>query len=265
MTGKTHLNLGVALALAAGLAFVSSCGQSTPDKAPGPSGTPAGKPPATVPAPAPAPKPPDPGTTTPEPKPPVADPTAPKPQPPAADQPPAVSPAAPAKAGKETVWIEDGLPAGAAEQADGEDAWTWVTENPAPQSGKKAHQSNAADGEHQHFFTGATETLEVKAGDKLFTWVWLDAANPPKEVMLQWHENESWEHRAYWGENSIDWGADGTESRQSLGALPAAGKWVRLEVPAAKVGLEGRTLDGMAFTLFGGKAAWDCAGKAAGQ
>jgi hypothetical protein len=36
---------------------------------------------------------------------------------------------------------------------------------------------------------------------------------------------------------------------------------VRLEVPAALVGLEGRTLNGMAFTLFGGRATWDRAGK----
>ena len=46
-----------------------------------------------------------------------------------------------------------------------------------------------------------------------------------------------------------------------MGALPAAGQWVRLEVPAALVGLEGRTLSGMAFTLYGGRATWDYAGK----
>jgi len=166
-----------------------------------------------------------------------------------------------AKATNDLVWIEDELPAGANAQQDGEDAWTWVEANPAPQSGKKCHQSNAADGEHQHFFTDATATLEVKAGDKLVVWVWLDKDGPPTEIMLQWHEGGSWEHRAYWGANSIDWGADGTESRVSMGALPAAGKWVRLEVPADKLGLEGKTLDGMAFTLFGGKAAWDAAGK----
>jgi hypothetical protein len=173
----------------------------------------------------------------------------------------AVKVKAPAKAANDAVWIEDDLPAGANAQQDGEDAWTWVEANPAPQGGKKCHQSNAADGEHQHFFTDATATLEIKAGDKLVAWVFLDKDNPPTEIMLQWHEGGSWEHRAYWGANSVDWGADGTESRLSMGALPAAGKWVRLEVGADKVGLEGKTLDGMAFTLFGGKASWDAAGK----
>ena len=47
-----------------------------------------------------------------------------------------------------------------------------------------------------------------------------------------------------------------------MGALPPTGQWVRLEVPAAQVGLEGRTLNGMAFTLYDGRATWDYAGKA---
>ena len=68
--------------------------------------------------------------------------------------------------------------------------------------------------------------------------------------------------RAYWGANLISWGTDGTVSRRYMGALPAVGQWVRLEVPAAQVGLEGRTLNGMAFTLYGGRATWDAAGKA---
>jgi hypothetical protein len=40
---------------------------------------------------------------------------------------------------------------------------------------------------------------------------------------------------------------------------------VRLEVPAATVGLEGRIVGGMAFTLFDGTATWDRAGKRALQ
>ena len=39
---------------------------------------------------------------------------------------------------------------------------------------------------------------------------------------------------------------------------------MRLEVPAVQVGLEGRTVDGMAFTLFDGRATWDRAGIATG-
>jgi RHS repeat-associated protein len=39
---------------------------------------------------------------------------------------------------------------------------------------------------------------------------------------------------------------------------------VRLEVPANLVGLEGRSLKGMAFTLYNGRATWDRTGKASG-
>lgn len=46
-----------------------------------------------------------------------------------------------------------------------------------------------------------------------------------------------------------------------MGPLPAAGSWVRLEVPANLVGLEGYTLHGMAFSMWGGRATWDRAGK----
>jgi len=66
---------------------------------------------------------------------------------------------------------------------------------------------------------------------------------------------------AYWGENLIAWGADGTASQQPMGGLPAAGQWVRLEVPASLVGLEGRTLSGMNFILYNGRATWDYTGK----
>ena len=159
------------------------------------------------------------------------------------------------------VWVDDALPMGAAMGSDGGDTWTWVSSNPAPFSGTLAHQSKVASGEHQHFFFNASATLDVTVGDTLFVYVYLDPANPPSEVMLQWHDGTNWEHRAYWGANQIPWGTNGSASRRSMGTLPAAGQWVRLEVPAALVGMEGRTLKGMAYTLYNGRATWDRAGK----
>src|SRR5262249_29001637 len=137
-----------------------------------------------------------------------------------------------ASTGAETVWVEDAVPTGAWQAADGGDAWTWVSSNPTPYSGGLASQSNLGAGEHQHYFYNATSTLTLGTGDKLFAYVYLDPANPPSEVMLQWNVDGSWEHRAYWGANNIGWGVDGTASRQFMGALPATGGWVRLEVPA---------------------------------
>jgi len=114
---------------------------------------------------------------------------------------------------------------------------------------------------HQHFFQGATEPLIATEGEVLYAYVFLDPSQMPSEVMLQWNNNGSWEHRCYWGSNSIGWGIDGTASRRFMGPLPPAGQWVRLEVPVELVGLTGRKIRGMAFTLFNGRATWDRAGK----
>jgi RHS repeat-associated protein len=145
------------------------------------------------------------------------------------------------------VMMDDSIPAGATPGADGGYGWNWTGARPNEMV-------------HQHYFDGATNTLNVNAGDVLYTWAWLDPANMPQQLMLQWNDG-SWDHRAYWGENKIGWGVDGTASRKYMGGLPAGGGWVKLEVPASAVGLEGRTVKGMAFTLYGGRAAWDKAGK----
>ncbi len=118
-------------------------------------------------------------------------------------------------------------------------------------------------GEHQRMFYGASATLAVNTGDTLVAYVYLDAAVAPDQVMLQFRVGSSWEHRAYWGANYIALGTDGTDSRRSMGALPDTGRWVRLEVPASAVGLEGKTLNGVSFTLYGGAAKWDRMGKRA--
>jgi hypothetical protein len=162
----------------------------------------------------------------------------------------------------DTVWVEDNLPAGAIPNGIAE-GWNWVGANPTPFSGALASQSNIVAGIHQHYFDSATETLTVNAGDNLIAYVYIDPANLPSEIMLQWNDG-TWEHRAYWGANLIGWGTDGTNSRRFMGPLPAAGQWIRLVVPASQVGLEGRTLNGLAFSMFGGRATWDYAGKSAG-
>jgi hypothetical protein len=79
--------------------------------------------------------------------------------------------------------------------------------------------------------------------------------------MLQWNDGVSWEHRAYWGEDKAGWGQDGTPSRINMGPLPQGEGWVKLVIPARAVGLEGKTVNGMAFTQHKGRVTWDQAGK----
>ena len=160
-----------------------------------------------------------------------------------------------------TLWLDDQLPAGATASASGGDAWTFVGTGPAPFSGTNAHQSGLAAELHQHLFTSADPGLRVRTGDLLISHIYLDPTNTPSAVMLQWNDG-TWEHRAFWGANVFtNLGTNGTASRHYMGPLPVAGEWVRLEVPASHVALEDRTVTGMAFTLFDGRATWDASGK----
>ena len=124
-----------------------------------------------------------------------------------------------------------------------------------------SQQSSVSLGLHEHYFTGATQTLTINAGDTLFAAVYLDPASVPGEIMLQW-DNGSWEHRAYWGDSFITYGANATPGSYYMGPLPAPGTWTLLNVPASAVGLEKSTISGMAFSVFNGGANWDYAGDA---
>ena len=138
-------------------------------------------------------------------------------------------------------------------------SFSWVSNNPAPYSGKLSHQSVLTSGFHQNYFVNAATPLQIGVGDLMYVYVYLDPVNPPSELMLQWNDG-TWEHRAYWGANLILFGTNGTASRRYMGPRPATGQWVRLEVPAAQVGLEGRRVNGIAFSLYGGRVTWDAAG-----
>jgi len=96
--------------------------------------------------------------------------------------------------------------------------------------------------------------------EEFFAWVYLDPKNPPKQIMIQFH-NGNWEHRAFWGENLIPYGIDGTSGRRRMGNLPGKGKWHRLSVRAHQIGLDvDSKIYGMAITQWGGKSYWDRTG-----
>jgi hypothetical protein len=159
------------------------------------------------------------------------------------------------------VWVDGAVPADAVPESDGGDGWNWITADPARNPSSRAHRSSLSSGLHEHGFRGASATLEVDAGDFLFSWVCLDPVHPPREIMLSWNDGSSWEHRAYWGANIITYGKSGSAGRFPGGALPPAGRWVQLRVPAAAVALEGATLSGMTFSLLDGRATWGAAGR----
>lgn len=157
-------------------------------------------------------------------------------------------------------WIDDAQNNGG--RTDG--VWEFVGKNEAPVFSKRLSRRQTAKPAQtlQHSFRGANRKFTLAEGDKLFAYVWIDPAAPPETLMLQWNDG-NWEHRAFWGEDKISFGGIGkdTPAHKPMGALPAAGEWVRLEVEPADVGLEpGSVLNGIAFVQHGGTTYWDVAG-----
>ncbi len=161
---------------------------------------------------------------------------------------------------QERVWFDDALPEGAKPAGDGPDPWKFVSAPDHPVFSGANASTRSGDGLTQHYFTEAKEPLVLGGGDRLFAYVYLDPANPPETVQLQFNDG-NWEHRAFWGADKGHGAGRNNASNLRLGDLPETGKWVRLEVPAAAVGLpDGAKLNGWAFTQFKGTVHWDKAG-----
>ena len=153
---------------------------------------------------------------------------------------------------RERVWFADTMPRGARQQGD------WQFDEAT--IGSRGHTDAVNAGVHAHGFEAALIPFELLAGENLFAYVWLDPNQMPETVMLKFHDGKNWEHRVFWGADKIGEGTLGTPTRHRAGDLPEGGKLVRLEVPASAVDLEGNSIQGVSFTLSGGKAVWGTCG-----
>lgn len=162
----------------------------------------------------------------------------------------------------DTLWMEDDFPANGTLQASPGAPTQFVVMGEGNQvfSGQRAVKRVDA-GLAQDVWQDATVPLTVPVEAKIFAYVWLDPNNLPRSIMLQFFK-AGWNHRAVWGDyDAIPWGAVNTAERVHMGALPAAGQWMRLEVPVEKIGLAaGDELKGFALTQFGGTVFWDHVG-----
>ncbi len=167
----------------------------------------------------------------------------------------------PPKSAKKTLWFDDAFPDGAKVQSSGGAPLNLVSKELAGEdavySGSVAVRREA-DGLAQDFYNSGAAPFVVGASGKIFVHCLLDAANPPAAIMIQLHSDQ-WKHRAVWGDESkIGFGKLGTPEKVHVGDLPAKGKWVRLEVDSAKLGINsGTKISGYAFTQFGGAVTWD--------
>lgn len=161
-------------------------------------------------------------------------------------------------------WLDDALPAGATSQNIADRDWAWVRTNPVPASGSMALRSGTVSGVHQFLVYFPASPVRVGEGGQLTAEVWLDPAAPPRELMLQFRVGESWNHRAFWGEDLVAAGTAGTASRRRAGELPIPGRWTRLEVALSALELADTEITGFALTLFNGRAAFDAVGYSPG-
>ena len=123
--------------------------------------------------------------------------------------------------------------------------------------GDKVHKSrvNSTPGLYQHYFGGANPGLLIPAGSTIVQWIYIPAGTPPREIMLQFFSDTGggWEHRAFWGEDLINFG-----TRVRIGDIPSGrDQWIQLNVSAETVGLAGHTISGWAYTLYDGALWWD--------
>ena len=156
----------------------------------------------------------------------------------------------------EVVWFDDSFPPGANVGVAGSPT-AYVTKESGPVfSGVKALKRTAKGVAQDYFSKGGNFT--VPPNGKISVHCYLDEKNPPSAVMLQFH-TAGWNHRALWGEEgAIPFGKVRTPERVRVGNLPELGKWVKLEVEAAKLGLKpGAKVTGYAFTQFDGTVYWD--------
>jgi hypothetical protein len=159
-----------------------------------------------------------------------------------------------------TPWLEDEIPPAATVQPVNDEAWAWTRTDPVPASGVKSLRSGTVTGLHQLVLRWPAAALRLGSGGVLTAELWCDPAQPPRAVMLQFRAGDSWEHRAFWGEDLIPLGELGTPGRWRAGELPAPGSWARLEVPLGLLGLAQAEITGLALTLFDGRAAFDSVG-----
>jgi RHS repeat-associated protein len=170
-------------------------------------------------------------------------------------------------------FVDESLPSGAVSYSDGGDAWIWASSSLVPSigdegpSGELVHAGLVASGTHEHYFNASSSTLYAASGSFLNQYVYIPSTSVPSEIMLQFHTiGGNWEHRAYWGSNSITacgttgptCGTNGTASRFFMGPLPSTqNSWIQLIVKTDDVGVNGLNINGWAYTLYNGGVFWD--------
>jgi len=172
---------------------------------------------------------------------------------------------APLKTGKqavtyEVVWAEDSdLPTPATFAAAGNADGQWREGADVPVKGGR--RALRLEGKAGHVFPFTLGDVQLMVGPEVnaFVHVYLDPANPPRAVSLEF-VSEAKKHRLVWGDAQA-FGPEIARTAHFGGTLPKAGGYVRLAVTACESGVpEGKPYSGLRIAQSDGAAWWDRAG-----
>ncbi|MDQ6695173.1 MAG: hypothetical protein M3014_12265, partial [Chloroflexota bacterium] len=149
-------------------------------------------------------------------------------------------------------FVGGSLPAGATAVG----AWAWDTT--IPYGAMPSHTGSPSAGPQMHYFLHAVNPLKATPDTNIVQYIYLDPERPPAEIYLQFYTGAGdGEHRAYWGEDLVQTGGvRGGPSLYPMGSMPHAAGWVRLLVPADKLGLSAIPISGVLYGSYGGKVWW---------
>jgi hypothetical protein len=154
--------------------------------------------------------------------------------------------------GSDVIWIDDALPSGSGYSNIG-----WDASQKA--SGTQSMAQPYASGLHDMgvtFQNGAA--YAIGSSDTLTFYVLLDECAPPSEVMFRWLTSTGVSKGVYWG-TPHNLGEGGPYV--SMGALPPAGVWTRIDIPATQLGLDSTTIQGLDMISYDGHTFFDRMGK----
>jgi hypothetical protein len=153
------------------------------------------------------------------------------------------------------VWLDDMFPAAARSNCSSRNASTWATAaDQFPALGRRSLRQAFASN-YQDKFEQPLQPLFVPENPRLSVFVRIDSYEVPKTLLLQFDSNLGI-HKALWGDPQ-NYGVAKTDPGW-MGEIPTPGSWIRLEIPADKIGLKpGAFVHAVSFTQFGGIVNWD--------
>jgi hypothetical protein len=138
----------------------------------------------------------------------------------------------------DAIWIDDQLPAG----ANGVGPLLWDPNQKA--SGSLSITRPTVPGESGVGVLNATATMPVAWGDSLVFYVLTNECDPPRKLVAEWSATDGTGGGVTWGESHWNY--------PNRGPVPAGGTWTRVEIPAALLNLEGKSISSFLFYSFDG-------------